>query len=157
MPIYDIFDHVEKEQAAAGGEEVESHRHISQMTIKQEREKPPAPKDKLFATIGARFFFLMLLIADVAWGIYSVFLLTLFGVLNLLTGLKVNRLLARLKKRWLSLKRSFICGNALFIALFSPALGTMFACTYFMMYDKKGIDEVVPSVLRDQFQEFFNA
>jgi len=30
----------------------------------------------------------------------------------------------------------------------------MIACTYFMMYDKKGIQEVVPRSLQEQFQEF---
>ena len=43
----------------------------------------------------------------------------------------------------------FILGFSLIVAIVSPALGTMFACTYFLMYDKKGIDEVVPSILQD--------
>jgi len=33
----------------------------------------------------------------------------------------------------------------------------MVACTYFLMYDKKGIDEVVPGPIRAQFKELFNS
>ena len=42
-----------------------------------------------------------------------------------------------------------------FVAIFSPSLGIMFSCTYFLMYDKAGIDEIVPSALQDQFKGFF--
>ena len=56
---------------------------------------------------------------------------------------------------WVSLRRSLVCGVSLFIALFSPAFGIMIACTYFLMYDKSGIEEVVPSSLQSQFKEFF--
>jgi hypothetical protein len=31
----------------------------------------------------------------------------------------------------------------------------MIACTYFVMYDKEGIEEVVPASLQEQFKEFF--
>jgi len=55
---------------------------------------------------------------------------------------------------WLNLKRAGICGVALVIALFSPSLGIMIACTYFLMYDKAGIQEVVPTSLQDQFKDF---
>ncbi len=98
----------------------------------------------------------MLLLADIAWGIFNVgvFILALMG--NVLTGFKLFKLKKYFHRRWLNIKRSFVCGVSLFVALFSPALGTMFACTYFLMYDKKGIDEVVPSVLQDQFREFLN-
>jgi hypothetical protein len=44
---------------------------------------------------------------------------------------------------------------ALLIALLSTGFGIMIACTYFVMYDKEGIDEVVPSSLREHFKEFF--
>ena len=55
---------------------------------------------------------------------------------------------------WVSLRRSLVCGVSLLIALFSPAFGIMIACTYFLMYDKSGIEEVVPSSLQSQFKEF---
>jgi hypothetical protein len=58
-------------------------------------------------------------------------------------------------KAWVSLRRSLVCGVSLFIALFNPAFGIMIACTYFLMYDKSGIEEVVPSSLQSQFKEFF--
>ena len=61
----------------------------------------------------------------------------------------------KLSKSWISLKRSFICGIALVLALLSPALGIMIACTYFLMYDKSGVEEVVPSALREQFKDLF--
>jgi hypothetical protein len=113
-------------------------------------------KGQLFATIAARLFFFMLLLADIAWGIFSLISLIVSIVLNLAVGFKVTYLKTFLFRRYLNLKRSLICGVALIVSLFSPALGTMIACSYFLMYDKKGIEEVVPSVLQDQFQEFFN-
>jgi len=59
-------------------------------------------------------------------------------------------------KCWLAIKRSFVCALALMTAVFSPAFGIMIACTYFLMYDKTGIEEIVPESLQDQFREFFN-
>ncbi|MBI3236532.1 MAG: hypothetical protein HYZ48_02320 [Chlamydiales bacterium] len=59
------------------------------------------------------------------------------------------------QRMWLTVKRSLVCGLSLFITLFSPAFGIMIACTYFLMYDKTGIEEVVPASLQSQFKEFF--
>jgi hypothetical protein len=56
---------------------------------------------------------------------------------------------------WLSLKRALVCGLSLFISLFSTGLGVMIACTYFVMYDKEGIEKCVPSSLQNHFQDFF--
>jgi hypothetical protein len=159
MAIYDIFDHVE---TIAGREDVSSsqdelHRHFSEFTLSQNREEPtPASKDRLFSSIAARLFFFILLLADIVWGVYSTILFFLSLSLHLIAGCKLSFLKKKVGRFWLSIKRSFICGISLFVAIFSPALGTMFACTYFLMYDKKGIEEVVPSVLQDQFREFFS-
>jgi hypothetical protein len=58
-------------------------------------------------------------------------------------------------RTFLSFKRSLVCAIALVVALFSPALGIMFSCMYFLMYDKNGVDEIVPSSLKDQFRDIF--
>ncbi|MGE0197885.1 MAG: hypothetical protein AB7N99_07490 [Simkaniaceae bacterium] len=152
MAIYDIFEHVEK-RAELGEDTIDLSYHISEMKL---GGKEKVPESHIFSSIAARFFFFMLLLADIAWGIFNigVFILALMG--NVLTGFKLFKLKKYFHRRWLNIKRSFVCGVSLFVALFSPALGTMFACTYFLMYDKKGIDEVVPSVLQDQFREFLN-
>ena len=135
MPIYDIFATKESEQAAE-----------TQNTVLS------TGNDRFFSSLTARILFFLLLIGDFCWGAYSLSMILLVAPFHLLTGRKLfNHLL---KKKWISLKRSGICGVSLFIALFSPALGIMIACTYFMMYDKQGIQDVVPRSLQDQFQEF---
>ena len=154
MPIYDIFEHVER-QKEAGNAKPELSTHISDMTL---GGKNPSPEEKghLFATIAARLFFFILLLTDIVWGFYTIALFFFFLPLNLLTGFKIHKLKKFFLRRYLNIKRAGISAIALIVALFSPALGTMIACSYFLMYDKKGIEEIVPSVLQDQFQEFFN-
>ncbi|HUD01529.1 MAG TPA: hypothetical protein VMR37_04330 [Rhabdochlamydiaceae bacterium] len=137
MPIYDIFATKEQEQ-----------------TAEPETEVLSSGKDRFFSSLTARVLFFLLLIGDIFWGVYALCLVLIAGPLNLLTGGRAQFLHRLLRKNWISLKRSGICGVSLFISLFSPALGIMIACTYFMMYDKKGIQEVVPRSLQDQFQEF---
>jgi hypothetical protein len=154
MPIYDIFEHVER-QKEEGDTKLDLSTHISDMTLK-DQNKTPDEKGHIFATIAARLFFFMLLITDIAWGVLTIALFTIALPLNILTAFKVYKLKSFLARRYLNLKRSAICAIALIVSLFSPALGTMIACSYFLMYDKKGIQEVVPSVLQDQFNEFFN-
>lgn len=104
-----------------------------------------------FSSLAARIFFVLLLVADLIWGMYAICLLVLTSLLSVLSGFKIKRLQ---QKAYLRFRRSLVCAFALFVAVFSPALGVMFACTYFLMYDKDGIDEIVPSVLRSQFKEF---
>ena len=134
MPIYDIFATKEQEQT----------------TEAQETEVLSSGKDRFFSSLTERVLFFLLFVGDICWGAYALCLVLITGPLHLLTGGRVGLF----KKNWISLKRSGICGVSLFISLFSPALGIMIACTYFMMYDKKGIQEVVPRSLQDQFQEF---
>ena len=141
MPIYDIFATKEPEPAIADSGE-------------PEQEILSSGKDRFFSSLTARVLFFLLFVGDIFWGIYALSLVLITGVLTLATAGKVGVFDRIYQKNWISLKRSGICGVALFISLFSPALGIMIACTYFMMYDKKGIQEVVPRSLQEQFQEF---
>jgi hypothetical protein len=138
MPIYDIFATKEAEQTA----EV------------PELEALTSRKDRFFSSLTARVLFFLLLLGDVAWGFYAFLMVLTLAPLNLLTAGKIGFVQRLLAKNWIALKRAGVCGVSLFIALFSPALGIMIACTYFLMYDKNGIQEVVPKSLQDQFQEF---
>lgn len=135
MPIYDIFEtkNGEKEGAEAAATSF---------------------KDRFFSSLTARLLFFVLLIGDMLWGVYSFAMVVTTGLLDFLTAGKGAFLHRLYKKSWLGLKRSGVCGISLFIALFNPAFGIMIACTYFLMYDKSGIQEVVPKSLQDQFQEF---
>ena len=129
---------------------------IYDISESKEPESAPEPevlstkKDRFFSSLTARLLFFVLLMANIGWAFYSMAILVFAVPVHLLTLGKWNLC----KKRWIALKRSGICGISLFIALFSPALGIMIACTYFLMYDKVGIQEVVPRSLQDQFQEF---
>ncbi len=159
MAIYDIFDYDGNEMEKGGGlpeflnEEVakgeEPQAAIHQTQLSQ--------RDRFFSSLTARLFFLLLLTADILWFLYAAILFVVSGVLRLVTLSKVplfNILSARM---WLTIKRSLVCGLSLFITVFSPAFGIMIACTYFLMYDKTGIEEVVPASLQSQFKEFFNS
>lgn len=114
-------------------------------------------KGKVLSSFLSRLLFALLLGADLIWGCYA---LCLFILANLGALLSLGRLpffkILRLKC-WVSMKRSLVCGLSLFTALFSPAFGIMIACTYFLMYDKKGIEQIVPASLQEQFREFFPA
>ena len=159
MAIYDIFEHVEKcvGQDAQSAEHIHHNSRYTQLSFGREEEtlESPESKSRFFSSLAARLFFFMLFVADLAWSVYSVIIFAVSLSLCCLTLFRVPLLRRFHAGRYLSLKRSFVCGVSLLVALFSPALGTMFACTYFLMYDKKGIEEVVPSVLQDQFREFF--
>ena len=133
MAIYDIFESKETETTS-------------------DSEALSTKKDRFFSSLTARLLFFVLFFADLAWAVYSLSLLLMALPIHLITFRKWGGNFCN--KRWVALKRSGICGVSLFIALFSPALGIMIACTYFLMYDKVGIQEVVPRSLQDQFQEF---
>jgi hypothetical protein len=112
-------------------------------------------RDRLFSALAARFFFLLLFAGDLLWTCYA-FTLFSFSLMGMMfTAGKSHYFKTLGENAWVSLRRSLICGVSLFIALFSPAFGIMIACTYFLMYDKAGIEEVVPSSLQSQFKEFF--
>ncbi len=117
-------------------------------------EKDPE-SSSLFSCIAARLFFLLLFLADLFWCLYSCAIFCVTGALSLVFRAPLVRKAA--KKAWISVKRSLVCGLALLVALFSPAFGIMVACTYFLMYDKAGMEEVVPSSLQAQFKDLFRA
>jgi len=159
MAIYNIFDYYEKEI-----QENPSHtakpsidprafatNHIDENYI----QGGASSKDHFFSALAARFFFLLLLIADLLWGIYAIASFVVKLSLHLLFFGRVNFLKRAVARSWLSIKRALVCAISLLVAIFSPALGIMFSCMYFLMYDKTGVDEVVPSSLRDQFKELF--
>lgn len=112
-------------------------------------------KDRFFSAFAARLFFLLLLIGNMLWTCWALLRVAFSLIGQVATANKVNCFKKVRESSWISLRRSLVCGVSLFIALFSPALGIMIACTYFLMYDKSGIEEVVPSSLQSQFKEFF--
>ncbi|MFS8563476.1 MAG: hypothetical protein LVR00_03785 [Rhabdochlamydiaceae bacterium] len=137
MPIYDISHSKDAPQAEA----VQVEPQVSK-------------KDRFFSSLTARLLFFVLFLGDVVWLGYTLCLFTVFFVANLVTFFRFKACQSVLRKKWIALKRSSVCAVALVVALFSPALGIMVACTYFLMYDKTGIQEVVPSSLEEQFKEF---
>lgn len=152
MAIYEIFEGKEKEEQIDSMTQGELFENLEGF---QEDERVSF-KDRIVSTIFSRLFFLLLLIVDALWGAYVVAFFSLFTFVRIVT-LSKHQAINQIQERfYLSLKRFLVCGLALVVALFSPALGTMFACTYFLMYDKAGIDEIVPSILRSQFKEFFS-
>lgn len=133
MAVFDINDYVE-EQAPP------------------DFSKPPTKKDKWISSVLARSLFILLLIADLAWGSLSITKYAIGSAIRLITLGRRGRTFCERQK--LAIKRASICALSLFTAIFSPAIGILFGCTYFMVYDPTGIDEVVPASLRSQFDEF---
>ncbi|MFZ4773118.1 MAG: hypothetical protein ACOYK9_03920 [Chlamydiia bacterium] len=144
MAIYNIFDY-----GTLNGQKEE------QLFIPEAPQAVAEDQGSLFSALAARLFFFILLLADIAWGIYSFVALVVKLVLCGLTFNKLEPLNASLSRTYLSFKRSLVCAIALMVALFSPALGIMFSCMYFLMYDKSGVEEIVPTSLRDQFRDIF--
>ena len=138
MPIYNIFEEKQEKKENLSA-------HVAEGVLK---------KDRFFSALTARVLFFLLLVADLLWLTWSTVSCALFATATFITFGRLPFLSRLMHKHWTALKRSAVCGIALFIALFSPALGIMIACTYFLMYDKTGIQEVVPTSLQDQFQEF---
>ncbi len=159
MAIYNIFDFYEKVHS----EKIFNERgpKIDPEAFKtnqiDENFIPPSESsnDRLFSAIAARLFFFLLLIADLIWGIYSLIACIAKMSLCIASFFQIHPLRRSFLRSYLSFKRAVVCGLALIIALFSPALGIMFSCMYFLMYDKTGVDEVVPNSLREQFKELF--
>ena len=116
--------------------------------------KQSSSKRELLSTIGARCFFFLLLVADIFWFFYVAVKLALC-ILGLVFTLSSTAMKKKVLKSYLDFKRSLVCMLALVAAIFSPSLGIMFACMYFLIYDKEGIDEVVPSALKSEFKELF--
>ncbi len=158
MAIYNIFDYSEKEMeekllGEGSGLKIDPSAFISNQ-IEGDFPKE-SEKSNIFSALAARFFFFLLLLADIVWGAYSLVAVIVKAVLHLISFTQIAPLKKSLDRSFLSLKRSIVCAIALMIAIFSPALGIMFSCMYFLMYDKTGVEEVVPSSLRDQFRLLF--
>ncbi len=157
MAIYNIFDYAEKQQSQ---EEGQKETILEQVDLHEAKigfdEKTEKKKDRFFSSLAARAFFMLLLIVDVLWGVYVAMLFVLHLALGILSFFKIPAMNKWLAKSYLNVKRSFVCALALFVAIITPALGIMFACTYFLMYDKEGIEEIVPTSLQAQFKEFFH-
>lgn len=134
MAIYNIFEREE------------------QIPPPQEESVDIPTKGRLFSSVAARLFFLFLLVVDLLWGMYALLALLLSYVGSLFHK---GAFEALRQKSTLTLKRACVCGISLFVGIFSPAFGLMIACGYFLVNDKAGISEVVPSSLRDQFKGLF--
>ena len=150
MTIYNIFDYAETSNEF---DDINSFTQDKARKHQNYIQDPSSKKDLFLSAFFARMFFLCLLVADILWGAFSTILFCLKFTLNLVTLFQVKKLRKSLKKTILALKRSFVCSLALSIAIISPALGIMFSCMYFLMYDKKGVDEIVPASLKGHFKE----
>lgn len=155
MAIYD-FSKTEKSELRTSPLPQKQYEEVSaEPEMAEESPEQTSGRGRFFSSFAARLFFLLLLAADLVWTCYALALL----VISLITGalsLGKARYFKTLRDgAWVSLRRSLVCAVSLFIALFNPAFGIMIACTYFLMYDKSGIEEVVPSSLQSQFKDFF--
>ena len=139
MAIYELFEQEHVEDVFEGV------KHASEENIGKH----------FFSTLVTRFCFLLLFIADSAWLIYNTIMMVLFAFAHVVTGRKIGWLDRMLRKFALSFRRSVVCGLSLLVGLFSPPFGIMVACTYFLMYDKAGMEEVVPAPLQSQFKDIF--
>lgn len=150
MAIYDISEVTKLEsieEDSSSGKSLENPEELVDQPLKQ--------KDRIFSAILARLFFVLLFLGNCLWIVYALLLFTLSGV-GLLLSLGKVKIFSKLNTTaCLTIKRAMVCGLSLFIALFNPAFGIMIACTYFLMYDKSGIEEVIPSSLQSQFSDFF--
>jgi Fe2+ transport system protein B len=153
MTIYNIFEYAETSN------EFEGDGHLSPYLKDKSRkhdnyiQDPSSKKDVFLSAFFARMFFLCLLVADIFWGMFSIALFTVKLAANIITAFRSKTLRKSLKKSFLAVKRSIVCMIALSIAIISPALGIMFSCMYFLMFDKTGVDEIVPSSLKGHFKE----
>ncbi len=159
MAIYNIFDFYEKVHSekifGERGSKIDPEAFKTNRIDENFIPASESSNDRVFSAIAARLFFFLLLIADLIWGVYSLIACLAKLALCLASFFQIPPLKRSLFRSYLSFKRAVVCGLALMIALFSPALGIMFSCMYFLMYDKNGVDEVVPSSLREQFKEIF--
>lgn len=156
MAIYD-FSKAEKNEYKTSPLPQNLYSEEESVTAEPEQaeEMPGKARGRFFSSLASRLFFFLLLIADVLWTCYSLSLLVLSLVGSAVSLKKISYFRVLRERAWVSLRRSLVCGVSLLIALFHPAFGIMIACTYFLMYDKSGIEEVVPSSLQSQIKDFF--
>ncbi len=154
MAIYD-FSKAEKEELNIPHQRFEEQDFSSASDLSDTFQPKVKTRDRLLSGFAARFFFLVLLVGDLVWICVALLRLVFSLTGRMVTGGKFSYFKTIGGKAWIALRRSLVCGVSLFLAIFSPAFGIMIACTYFLMYDKSGIDEVIPSSLQSQFKEFF--
>jgi hypothetical protein len=112
-------------------------------------------KDRLFSLVFIRLFFLLLFFFDLIWFSLSLPYL-LFWSLNVLFTLgKIPSFKEEMKRQAIIVRRSLSLLFTLFLSVLNPNLGILVTCTYFLIYDKAGIERVVSSSLRDQCRGFF--
>jgi hypothetical protein len=151
MAIIDMFKTEKKET------ELTDENFLSEVDfVEEETLEPSRSKADLLSFFCVRLLFFVLACISALWMAYAFCKSIIYLLLSLTLSRSFPLLKQKLSKSWLSLKRSFICEVALCLALFSPSLGIMIACTYFLMYDKAGIEEVIPSSLREQFKDLFS-
>ncbi|MDQ5956181.1 MAG: hypothetical protein ACH349_03195 [Candidatus Rhabdochlamydia sp.] len=150
MAIYDISEVTKVESIDESSSDKEFFKNPEESVVKSLKQK-----DCILSAVLARLFFVLLFLGDCLWIIYALLLFIVSGVGILLSLGKVKGFSKLNATARLTIKRAMVCGISLFIALFNPAFGIMIACTYFLMYDKSGIEEVIPSSLRSQFSDFF--
>jgi hypothetical protein len=153
MAVYNINDFRKKEPEAPKRmmPKIDSKAFYSRFeTIRKQTDRPG-----LLSSLLVRGFFILLLLADIIWIFYTTLMTVLGCLLKVITFGRIQWFNRLFDLEWKNLKRGTICFMALLIALFNPALGIMFSCLYFMMYDRTGIEEIVPSSLREQFKEYF--
>lgn len=155
MAIIDIFKTERSENAPSNQGFFSEVSFVDESAPPKEEKKSPLSKDALLSFLCVRLLFFVLLLCTLVWFAYTVCKIALFLSLKLCVWGFSNTIKTKLSKSWLSFKRSFICGIALLLSMLSPALGIMIACTYFLMYDKSGVEEVVPASLREQFKDLF--
>ncbi len=155
MAIIDIFKTEKNEAIPSSQGFLSDVSFVGEAEAPKEAKKSPFSRDALLSFLCVRLFFLVLFFCTVVWFAYTLCKISVCLALKLCTWGFSDSLNLKLIKSWLSLKRSFICGIALLLAMLSPALGIMIACTYFLMYDKSGVEEVVPASLREQFKDLF--
>lgn len=148
MTIYNIFDYAQEHCEFDNNYPREKER-----THDNYIKNPESRKDAFLSAFFARLFFLCFLVIDAVWMVYSLITMPIKLCLCILTLFQIKPLNTSLKKSLLSLKRSVVCFLALLIAIISPGLGVMFSCMYFLMYDKKGVEEIVPTSLKTHFKE----
>jgi hypothetical protein len=152
MPIYDISG-AEKASRTEILENPTATPKVGQAPLQEPRTE--GKKGGWLSSLIARLFFIALLILDISWGFYALLMLILSSVGAMLSFGRLAFFTRKQSKSLLSIKRSLVCALSLVTAVFSPAFGIMIACTYFLMYDKSGIEEIVPESLQEQFKEFF--
>ena len=109
-----------------------------------------------YSFMSTRFCILFFFFLDVSWFAFSLCKMMVCTLLHVVFIGSSSILKSALIKSCISTRRSLVCGLCLLVSLCSPALGVMVGCAYFLMYDKTGIEEIVPNTLKKQFKELLS-